>query len=204
MRRTKEEAEQTKRSILSAAKILFTEKGFSETTLDEVAQKAGFTRGAVHWHFQNKFGLLIAIQELERSPMEHLISKLSIDSNLDPIASLHETSVNFFTELSDSPEKKKLFQVMFREMYNEKFDPDAKRVRLFETEIRAMLTKILRLADQRGILAAPWTPESAALAYQTMIKGIITTWLYETADFDLVNDALVATGTFLQTLRKYQ
>src|SRR5690606_12983243 len=54
MRRTKEQAEQTRASILAAAEQLFLEKGVAHSTLDQIARAAGVTRGAVYWHFENK------------------------------------------------------------------------------------------------------------------------------------------------------
>ena len=53
MKRTKDEAEQTKAGILDAAVELFAEKGFANTSLTEIAKKAEVTRGAIYWHFKN-------------------------------------------------------------------------------------------------------------------------------------------------------
>ena len=63
MRRTKEDAMQTRCQLLQAAKALFNEKGFSRTTLAEIAEKAGLTRGAAYWHFKSKDEILITIVE---------------------------------------------------------------------------------------------------------------------------------------------
>ncbi len=60
-RRTKEEAEQTRQAILLAALDLFSEKGYSKTTFDEIAKHINLTKGAVYWHFRNKPDLLIAL-----------------------------------------------------------------------------------------------------------------------------------------------
>ena len=60
-RRTKEEAEQTRREILKASLDLFSEKGYSKTTFDEIAKRINKTKGAVYWHFRNKPDLLVAI-----------------------------------------------------------------------------------------------------------------------------------------------
>jgi TetR/AcrR family acrAB operon transcriptional repressor len=60
-RKTKEEAAVTRESILMAALDLFTEKGYSSTTLVDIAKRIGMTRGAVYWHFENKQALLTAL-----------------------------------------------------------------------------------------------------------------------------------------------
>lgn len=58
VRRTKEEAEQTKQAILDSALELFYEKGFARSTFDEIAKRISLTKGAVYWHFRNKADLL--------------------------------------------------------------------------------------------------------------------------------------------------
>lgn len=54
LRRTKEESIQTKEKLLDAALDVFLAKGYSATTLQDIAEYAGLTRGAVYWHFKGK------------------------------------------------------------------------------------------------------------------------------------------------------
>lgn len=54
-------AAQTARRILDSASELFSSRGFSEVSLDDVAQDAGVTRGAVYHHYRNKAGLFVAV-----------------------------------------------------------------------------------------------------------------------------------------------
>jgi len=60
-RKTKEEAAVTRERVLMAALDLFAEKGYSRTTLIDIAKKIKMTRGAVYWHFENKQALLTAL-----------------------------------------------------------------------------------------------------------------------------------------------
>lgn len=61
MRRTKEDAEQTRRSILASAMDIFYEKGYSKTTFDEIAKRINLTKGAVYWYFRNKPDIVAAL-----------------------------------------------------------------------------------------------------------------------------------------------
>lgn len=61
MRRTKEDAEQTRRSILASAMDIFYEKGYSKTTFDEIAKRIDLTKGAVYWYFRNKPDIVAAL-----------------------------------------------------------------------------------------------------------------------------------------------
>lgn len=60
-RKTKEDAQVTRESVLIAALDLFSEKGYSRTTFSDIAKRIGMTRGAVYWHFDNKPALLAAL-----------------------------------------------------------------------------------------------------------------------------------------------
>jgi AcrR family transcriptional regulator len=66
-RRTSEEAERTRKSLLQAARRLFTEKGFDSVSLEEVAAEAAVTRGALYHHFGGKEGLF---REVVREVLE--------------------------------------------------------------------------------------------------------------------------------------
>jgi len=54
MRRTAEEAQQTREAVFQAGLRVFSRKGFEGATLADVAREAGVTRGAIYWHFKNK------------------------------------------------------------------------------------------------------------------------------------------------------
>jgi len=61
MRRTKEDAEQTRLAILASAMDIFYEKGYSKTTFDEIAKRINLTKGAVYWYFRNKPDIVAAL-----------------------------------------------------------------------------------------------------------------------------------------------
>ena len=61
MRRTKEEAAQTRQDLLAAALTIFSQKGYEAARLEDIAEMAGVTRGAIYFHFGNKAGLFMAL-----------------------------------------------------------------------------------------------------------------------------------------------
>lgn len=54
MRRTKADAEMTRKTILEAAYSLFLLHGYNAVSLADIVEKTEFTRGAVYWHFKDK------------------------------------------------------------------------------------------------------------------------------------------------------
>lgn len=61
--RIQEIGDESRRRILDAAESLFAEQGYVETSLVQVAESAGISRGSIPWHFKNKDGLLMAVVE---------------------------------------------------------------------------------------------------------------------------------------------
>jgi len=54
---------QTRSELIDAAEALFTAKGFQATSLDAVAEAAGYTKGAVYSNFASKEDLFFAVYE---------------------------------------------------------------------------------------------------------------------------------------------
>ncbi|HSZ36633.1 MAG TPA: helix-turn-helix domain-containing protein [Acidimicrobiales bacterium] len=53
----------TRASLVKAARELFGEKGYVDTSIDEIVARAGVTKGAVYHHFEGKEGLFRAVFE---------------------------------------------------------------------------------------------------------------------------------------------
>lgn len=53
----------TRRKLLDAAREVFVERGFHGASLDAVAERAGFTKGAVYSRFASKADLFLALLE---------------------------------------------------------------------------------------------------------------------------------------------
>ncbi|MBO5038340.1 MAG: TetR family transcriptional regulator [Alphaproteobacteria bacterium] len=60
-RKCKEDAEKTRLAVLESALDVFSDKGYAKATFDEIAARAGFTKGAVYWYFRNKADLVAAL-----------------------------------------------------------------------------------------------------------------------------------------------
>ena len=55
--------ELTRSALIDAAAELFARKGLLAASLDEIAEAAGFSRGAFHFHFDSKDDLFLAVLE---------------------------------------------------------------------------------------------------------------------------------------------
>ena len=73
VRRTKEDAQETRNRILDTAVEVFNRQGVAQTSLNDIARETGVTRGAIYWHFANKVDLFNAM-------IERLVCPLLINS----------------------------------------------------------------------------------------------------------------------------
>jgi len=58
-----ERREQTRQELIAAAEACFVTRGFHATSVDEVAERAGYTKGAVYSNFAAKEDLFFAVYE---------------------------------------------------------------------------------------------------------------------------------------------
>lgn len=63
----------TRGALLRAARELFAEKGFAATGREEIAERAGVTRGALYHHFASKTELAAAVVEQLESELVDLV-----------------------------------------------------------------------------------------------------------------------------------
>src|ERR1700733_14202211 len=98
----------TRTQLLEAAARVYARRGFDGATLDEVAEVAGFTKGAVYDHFGSKENLLFALLD------EHLAAQIAEQIALfDPAKATAERpragADRWMAELDENPEAFRLF-----------------------------------------------------------------------------------------------
>jgi AcrR family transcriptional regulator len=75
--RTTKRAEDTRRKIYDAALELFREKGFDETTMRDIAAKAGVALGGAYYYFSSKEAIVLAFyREMQESSNELVVDAL--------------------------------------------------------------------------------------------------------------------------------
>src|ERR1700756_4556310 len=98
----------TRARLLEAAARVYARRGFDAATLDEIAEEAGFTKGAVYDHFGSKENLLFALLD------EHLAGQIAeqialFDSSGETVERPRPGADRWMAELVDDPDAFRLF-----------------------------------------------------------------------------------------------
>ncbi|WP_158893642.1 TetR/AcrR family transcriptional regulator [Amycolatopsis anabasis] len=126
--------ESVPRRLLSVATKLFADKGFDRTSVQEVVEAAGVTKGAMYHYFDSKDDLLYEIyarvlreqtDQLERvagsdAPLRERLSTAASDVVVSSIANLDDTKIFMQSMHQLSPEKQKGVRAE-RRKYHERF-----------------------------------------------------------------------------------
>jgi AcrR family transcriptional regulator len=71
--RKAEQSEVTRGALMTAARELFTKRGYAGVATEEIVQRAGVTRGALYHHFKDKRALFRAVvDQLEQETVERI------------------------------------------------------------------------------------------------------------------------------------
>ena len=77
----------TRGAIVGAARKLFAEGGYEATTIEDIARRAGVSKGALYHHYADKAEVLVAVYEdLEVEVVELLLNTAGAES--EPVAAL--------------------------------------------------------------------------------------------------------------------
>ncbi len=85
--RKAEQSDATRGALLSAARDLFTEHGYTATSTNEIADRAGVTRGALYHHFAAKDDLFRAVFELLEAEIAERVAREAL-AGADPLDQL--------------------------------------------------------------------------------------------------------------------
>jgi TetR/AcrR family acrAB operon transcriptional repressor len=198
MRRTKEEAEQTRKTLLEASLQIFSEKGYQASRLEDVAQTAGLTRGAIYHHFGSKAGLYKALLDDAAAPgsqaMNRAIAEGGTFKEICTRIMVYQLSIIEENRRTQDMMEVVLFKIGPEE---ELAQVNRKRVEENESLIQGIATFMAQGIAQGEIRPElnPFTIARAFVAYQ---HGLATLWLSNRKAFSLRDQARELADVFMK------
>lgn len=187
VRRTKEDALATRHQILDAAEQVFHERGVSRTSLQEIAQAAGVTRGAIYWHFEDKADLFNAMMQRVILPLEETARRSGDPELADPLAHMRKNFTDALRKTVNDPQVRRVFEIAVHKVeYVEELLAVRERRLLGRNDCLSHAERGLKLAIKRGQLVSRIPARAAALGLHALIDGLIQNWMLDPKAFDLV------------------
>jgi len=196
-RKTKLESQKTYALIVDTAEALFSSKGFSQTTLHDIAEQAELTRGAIYWHFKDKTEVLDAVLDRAQLPWDHLPQQREEIEKPLPPAQLARFLVDCIETIIRDP---RLHRVSLILLHTTELVDDNRRVqaRLTRTleRIRNYIAAMLGSASVMPCAGV----ERAASSVKTMLTGVIYEALINPSYIELSHLPLVLEHTLVSCL----
>lgn len=182
MRRTKEQAQQTRRNIMAAALRTFNRRGIAHTTMEDIAAAARVTRGAIYWHFADKHALLRAIRDDVSLPLvDRADFNLLSDRDGGPLDRVERFLADLVGAIeSDTRTRQALCVMSFKCEYVGALQGELKEYARKNERLRKLLTSVYEEARECGELRADLAPELAALETTVFLAGLLRLMLMET------------------------
>ncbi len=200
-RRTKEDALVTRELLLDAAERVFHRRGVSRTTLQEIAQDAGLTRGAIYWHFQNKADVFDAMMRRVTLPMVARLNSQPRAESDDPLQHLRQTVASAFHQTVHDLQVRRVFEIASHMV---EYGDDLQAVRDSHISERSErvndLERVLLQARTKRKLPADLATRTAAVGLHALLDGLMSNWLLEPQAFDLEDVGARALDAYLAGL----
>jgi len=200
-RRTKDDADATRNSLLDAAERVFYDKGVARASLNEIAQAAGATRGAIYWHFKDKVDLFNAMVERVTLPLEAAFGADEPPAGTDPLQRLRSMVARLFTVIENDAHARRVFEIaMYRVEYVSELSSVRERHLASLARFHALLARDLQEAAQQAGVALPMELGAAATGLQGLFDGLLQAWILGGAPFPLADMGRQVVDVYLRGL----
>lgn len=162
---------ETRSKLLNAAMSVIRAKGYAATTVDDICQAAGVTKGSFFHHFKSKEDLAIAVTEHFASMAEELFAQATYNNATDPLDRLLGY-VDFRSDIIQGEISQ--FTCLLGTMVQEAYDTHPVIRQACDKHISAHAALIMRdiqAAKERYAPNASWSVESLGFYTQAVIQG---------------------------------
>lgn len=171
-RKTKEEAEKTRQAIIESAFHVFRTKGYSKTTLQDIAVEAGVTRGAVYWHFKNKPDIFGKLMAHAFKPVEAFFEGI-LESTTSPAEILIKFMDAWLSRATTKSHFRAAFEIIFlMTEWSEELMPYKMEYRSMELKFIKNIEEIFTKGIEEKHFKSDLDPHTAAVYYYSNIFGL--------------------------------
>ncbi len=165
--------------LIEAAGLAFMERGYSGTTIDDIAAVLGVTKGAVYHHFSGKADIYFAVQEHAMARIDASV-RPDFERNLPPHEKLRRMAhAHLMAIFSDFPGAKVAVEGLERSVMNAAGIEERRRMRRMIL-LRKNYEKMFRDVIEQGIAQGLFVEDPPEL----LTKGVLGALNWATVWFD--------------------
>ena len=169
--------------ILDAALSLIVSNGYHATTVDQIAQKAGLTKGGVYNYFQTKSEMLLALlQEIEGLIVDNMIERVAAataSSQDKLVAAIHTQGL-----LAANKAKYLLLFILVLMEFSGTGDPIEHRVRAIYKRFIETIEGIVEKGKSAGEFRAELSTKELAAVILALEHGTLLEWYCRSGELD--------------------
>lgn len=201
MRRTKEEAEETRKDLLKAALTVFSTKGYESARLEDIGEVAGVTRGAIYHHFGSKSDLYMALVE-DASAQGGTVIQLAVEEGGTVVEIVSRILIYFFSLLEDDRNFREVVELTLLKMGA---SPELEGfVQRRHDEARILpesIAEFFQMGIAQNELRPDLDPVAAARSMLAFQNGLAMLWLANQDAFSIKESAPVLADIFLNGIK---
>jgi TetR/AcrR family acrAB operon transcriptional repressor len=179
VRKTKEDAELTRKRIVNSARAVFLSRGVSRSTLEHIATHAEVTRGAVYWHFKNKTEIFHAIRDQVFLPLiDRMDDSLTLANNEDPLTQIENSLCVTIDDLNNNIEMRQTYEIMMIKCeYVDEFSLVLQQILNNCSSITEKIKLAYERAESQNLLVGKNSPLALALDTHLFFSGLLHMWV---------------------------
>ena len=192
---SKKSEKNTKGKIINAAWDLFYEQGYEDTTVEEIIEKSGTSKGSFYHYFEGKDALLGSLSYIFDEEYEKLKDNLVDDmSAFDKLLYLNSELFNVIEDRIDIDLLTRLYSTQLTTK-GEKHLLDNKRL------YYRLLKKIVTDGQKSGELTSGLTVNEIVKIYAMCDRALIYDWCLCNGEYSLCSYAKAVMPMFLSQIR---
>jgi AcrR family transcriptional regulator len=191
MNRRERKKEETRENIISCAVSFFKEKGFQETSMEEIAEKSDVSKGTLYNYFQDKESILVGYfqgviadygKQIKEKFIESKDIKLTLYRLLDLISGIFKND-------------NELAAIYFKYRMHSRLEYNLDSSK--RSGIEKWVLEVMEKAQQNGQLRSDISPLVLTRTFQFLAMSFFISSIYKDEPFevDVIKDQLI--GLFL-------
>ena len=191
----KKSTRNTRGKIIDAAWKLFYRQGYDDTTVEEIIEESGTSRGSFYHYFQGKDALLSTLADVFDQKYEALMA--TIDPEMDRFDQLMYLNQELFTMMENSTPLDLVARLYSSQLVTrgDKSLMDHNRI------YYRLLRQIVLQGQERGELRGDVTVNEMVRAYALCERALIYDWCLSGGDYSLTQYSRTMMPMFLQGFR---